>query len=121
PRPLDPATGQAAAVRHAKHGPGRVQANQAQLIRTIEACQKRGVECILVSIPTHPCYRDHLLPEYRAETSALIREVCRQTGAIYCDYAADPRFGDTDFYDGDHLNEGGAIKFTRLLDESVLR
>jgi hypothetical protein len=28
---------------------------------------------------------------------------------------------DRDFYDGDHLNKTGAVKFTRLFDDEVLR
>ena|GEM_PF-4230726 len=38
-----------------------------------------------------------------------------------CSFLADTRFLDHDFYDGDHLNETGAVKFTRLFDDEVLR
>jgi peptidoglycan/LPS O-acetylase OafA/YrhL len=106
---LDPSSGKAAAERHHKHGRDRVAENQAQLIRTIQACQRQGIECILVSIPTHQCYRDYLPADYRSETAVVIRNVQDKTGVRYLDYAADTRFLDRDFYDGDHLNKTGAV------------
>jgi hypothetical protein len=34
----------------------------------------------------------------------------------YVDYLSDEHFDATDFYDADHLNHTGAMKFSKILD-----
>ena len=38
---------------------------------------------------------------------------------IYFDMLEDKRFSEDDFYDADHLNECGAAKLTKILDEYI--
>lgn len=54
------------------------------------------------------------------EYLAMVKEVSERTGAPFADFNDFPGLENLDFTDGDHLTEGGAIKFTRLLATTVV-
>ena len=99
----------------------RVEENVSYFLATIQLCQSRGIECILVTVPTHASYRDNFSPQYRAETEAAIQRIVEATGVSFLNYEGDHRFVEGDFFDCDHLNKLGAIKFTRILDADLPR
>ena len=116
---LDFNSGKLAAERHQNHGDRRVRENQALLSATIKMCQQKGIECVLISIPTFAGYRENLSAAYVAETRALLHEISAQTGTVYLDYSEDARFAEGDFYDVDHLNQAGARRFVRVFEEDA--
>lgn len=121
---LDPAGVAAAVARHRgiMERPAEVTARlQDKLIRTIRDCQDRGIECVLLSTPTHALYREHFTAEELAGVRMLVDEVCRETEARYLDYSADPRFPEGYFYDGDHLNRQGAELLSQLIEADCAR
>ena len=40
-------------------------------------------------------------------------------GVDFWDFGKDPRFTNEDFYDGNHLNTHGNLKFTKIIDEHL--
>ena len=100
--------------RHCNCGCERVEENNQRLLMAIRRCQELGVQCVLVSTPKHRDYQNHLPTSYLSETLTQVRGIVEKTGVPYIDYASNCSFTDEDFYDADHLNEQGAIKFTRM-------
>ena len=54
------------------------------------------------------------------EYLAMVRGVSERTGAPFADLNDFPGLENLDFTDGDHLTEGGAVKFTRYLATTVI-
>jgi len=113
--PFDPNRG-ASRAREIEHRPDRMDDNVAHLTRALQACKSKGVECVLVSVPAHRTYRDQLSPGYLAEATAAVQRIVQAEGVPYLAYTESPQFEDADFFDCDHLNREGAIKFTRQFD-----
>jgi hypothetical protein len=42
---------------------------------------------------------------------------CQSFGAVAADFSADSRFTDDDFFDSDHLADGGARKFSAIFSD----
>ena len=118
--PFDRQYGKARAAAH-EGLPDRMEENMACLTRTVQFCKARGIECLLVSTPTHRSYRDHFSPAYLAEATAAIQRLVQAEGVSYFAYAECPQFFETDFTDCDHLNPAGAVKFTRLFRADLER
>jgi hypothetical protein len=49
-----------------------------------------------------------------------IRELVNQHVVIYQNYFADPRFNTNDFADDAHLNETGAAKFSKIVNQEIV-
>ena len=119
PKTLDLESAISGAKRHSMNSDGWVRENHLLLSDAIHRCQQHGIECVVISTPTHNAYRELLSPDYVDETKRLVADVTSSTGVLYLDYSADPRFENEDFYDCDHLNRIGAVKFTRILDRDL--
>ncbi len=118
--PFDRQNAKVRAVAH-EGLPARAAENMACLTRALQYCKDRGIECLLVSVPTHSSYRDHFSPEYLAEATAAIQRIVQAEGVPYYAYAENPQFVEDDFRDCDHLNKEGAVKFTRLFRADLER
>ncbi len=101
--------------RHCRSGDERADENLLLLLSAVRGCLSRGVECVLVSTPKHANYQSHLPTWYLKETQDRVRTIVEQTGVPYADYSSNRSFTDDDFYDPDHLNQQGALKFTQML------
>lgn len=80
-------------------------------------CQRHHIRLILVGVPVSGIYAKNA--EGLTQLSAMdqtAKQCCNRYSCIeYHDYSQDTRFEDRDFYDVDHLNSNGAIKFTTIL------
>lgn len=119
PKLLKYESGLQAATRHNSQSVVHVKENRLLLSEMVRRCRERGLEVVLVGIPTHECYRKHLLTDQVREVHEIVDDVAIRSGAIVLDYAADSRFTDVDFADGDHLSIDGAKKFTRILVDDL--
>ena len=70
---------------------------------------------MLVTLPGHPCYREHLTAEFVQRHRETTTQFCRDNQVTWIDLFADPRFNDGDFFDSHHLNRQGADKATRII------
>ncbi len=86
-----------------------------KVVATANVCRERGVEVVFVCTPKTSAYYEHLDPEMRREWERWAAEVTTATGCTLLDYGSDPRFGEGDFFDATHLNEAGAVRFSRIL------
>jgi hypothetical protein len=112
--------GKRAALNKLNHGSGaRVPENRGFLIASIKRCKARGASCVLKTPPFQACFLDNVSPEMQQEFAESYRVVMAETGIRLLDHSRDPRFRPEDFFDCDHLNRGGAIKFTRILTDEL--
>ena len=115
----DVTTGAASAAKHLIKPSQRRDQNRELLVKAIQNCQKHKIECVLVVTPKHRSYLDNLDAKLAEETARISHDVAEQTAVRLLDYSADTRFEVGDFFDADHLNENGAVKFTRILNDNL--
>ncbi len=116
---VDRGSGPFHAEQHRIAGTRRVEENKRMVLATVASLKAKGIECVFVSTPTLSCYREHLTDEQRSEIVTIARELCDETRSRFLDYSEDERFTEEDFFDCDHLNGRGAIKFTRIFDADI--
>lgn len=120
-----PDTGKRAVERHNRlvrlSQPVRFDQNVAQVKETIRACRAAGVECVLFTMPAHDVYRSELVDNLHTGMERLLNAVRKETQVRFLDFSADPQFKEDDLADGDHLNEQGAKKFSRLFESAVFQ
>lgn len=94
--------------------------NDRTLRSTLRTLRDRNVAAVLVWLPVHRFYLQHFDARARERAHAGFTRIANDLGAEFRDYSRDPRFEEGDFFDANHLNERGAAKFSRILDEDVV-
>ncbi len=83
----------------------------------IQLCSKKKAKLILVKTPTHALYRKYLNPEYEKRSKRTMDEILSTNDNCYeLDLETDTNYLDSDFFDGSHVNEQGAIKLSKRLN-----
>lgn len=97
--------------------PERVQ----ELYDIIGYCREHNITPVLITTPFSKYYLDLVPQDFLQEFHATVTTIASDTGVNYYDYADDPRFYETleYFSDSDHLNDGGAAYFMRILWDEV--
>ena len=72
-------------------------------------------------MPTDHTYYENINVTGYQRMQETIRQISEKYGVTYFNYLRDDRFTQEDFIDSDHLNGRGAEKFTRILDEDIVR
>gem|GEM_PF-3266885 len=115
--------------------------NERAIEHMLTECKKRDISVLIVMMPVFSTYSDHV------NTSRVARNVkyfsSLQTNSLnattprsaevpsdylgnhsasvrFANYFTDPRFTQKDFADNDHLNQTGAARFTRILEEEYI-
>ena len=83
----------------------------------IKKCHEHDITPVMVTTPYSKAYNDCVEPEFLDQFKAIIDKIADDTGTEYYDYACDDRFFDdySLFFDTDHLNRKGALKFTDIV------
>ena len=85
----------------------------------IDACKKRDIQVIILSMPQSKPYTSYL----NKEKLQLIFNYCKdlensnKNNVFYLNLFKDDRFIDEDFSDADHLNDNGAKKCSQILNK----
>ncbi len=87
----------------------------------INELDKRKIKIILITTPTYKSYYNLVVAknQYKEIQKELLKIDSTYSNCIYINSINDDRFLDSDFYDGDHLNEVGAKKYSLFLDSIV--
>lgn len=112
-------TGEIAARRHTAPDGSWVDYNLGYLRRLIALCRSIGAEPVLVTPPCYATYNEHLDKTQFDRYVALTGTVADSCGLHWLDFLSDSRFAADDFWDADHLNDRGAVKFSRILRNSL--
>lgn len=114
-------TGLTACTRHSKEKKENIEANLQDLEWIIQDCQKRKVKVILLTTPTFHTYYDVLNQDQVIEREEICKGLVEKYDHVtFLDWLKHEQFDEDDFFDADHLNEYGAAKLTKMLDEYIM-
>ena len=99
--------------------PENLEFNIPLLNSFIEKCKNKKIEVILFTPPAFHNYYDHIIPEKYQRMQDEISQIVLKYNLPYYDFLKDPRFNTSDFYSIDHVNDLGAEKFSRIMNEIV--
>ena len=85
----------------------------------IEKCQKRRIQIILFTPPTYHFFYDKIDPEKYQNMQDSIEQISNRFKLKYYNFFNDNRFGSEDFYTSDHVNNLGAEKLSRIMNDIV--
>ena len=115
-------SGSIAAKRHTKTKIDTVilAKNKMMVEEMINKCGQKNVFVVILTTPTYHTYRENL---NRKQLDLMI-EYCESfekqyDNVYYLNLLADDRFQSDDFFDADHLNEFGALKLSRILQQTI--
>lgn len=112
----------AAVKRHTKKeiNSDILEQNKAYLQEICKICKKKNIQVIILTTPTHQSYYNNLNDNQLNITATTCSDIANQyDNVVYLNWLEDKRFNEEDFFDADHLNDRGAIKLTKLLDEYI--
>ncbi len=111
-------TGKLTAERHTVKDKKDYSENEGSIESIIALCKQRNVKVVLFTTPANHAYRDYLEPTQLHAAIGFARQLEKQNrGEVYYfNVFEDPDFVDADYYDGDHLNDRGAKKFSLKLN-----
>lgn len=108
-----------AAARH-ENGNMDFSRNLEFLEEILLTCQQAGIEVYLVSLPLYEKYVESLNQEkYEKMINTSENLANKYPNMHYLNYSKDRRFEALDFFDADHLNDVGATKFTKILNDTL--
>jgi hypothetical protein len=114
-------TGITAAKRHTHKDDLLFNENIDNLRSIIQLAQKNKSVVILFTPPAYYTYREKLVPDQLEKTVNAVTKIAKEyNNVIYKNYMHDKMFIESDFYDADHLNEIGAEKLTKLLNDLII-
>ncbi len=93
--------------------------NSQRLQSMIDHCKQKGIQVLIVSMPQTRIYERYLNQEKLRKIVKTCQSFEQKNPGVayYLNLFADPRFSDEDFYDADHLNDQGAKKASKIVDE----
>jgi hypothetical protein len=85
----------------------------------IEKCKNKNIEVILFTPPAFHSYYDSINPEKYQQMQDEINWLTLKYKIAYFNFLKDARFNAPDFHSIDHVNNLGAEKFSRILNEII--
>lgn len=110
---------EAAVKRHTATSWDHVADNLNRMREMALFCKNNHIQLVLITTPCWHTYYNRLDPKQLKKMHELNNLICRDYDFSYFDYLKDQRFVANDFYDGDHLSDIGAEKFTKILSEDI--
>jgi hypothetical protein len=113
-------TGKSAALRHTSAKGVVLPVQVSALNKILSFAKTKNIKVILFISPAYKTYVENLKPQQLAKTIGVLNQLKEQNkGLEYYNFINDKSFVAKDFYDGDHLNEIGAKKFSLKMDSIV--
>ncbi|MBR4676911.1 MAG: hypothetical protein IKO99_02800 [Bacteroidales bacterium] len=81
-------------------------------------CKSRGIKVIILTFPT-VYISEFINPEYYSEMQQSLSDLQEKYDFVYENYTDSNLFELSDFYNANHLNPRGAVKLTRMLNDSI--
>jgi hypothetical protein len=96
-----------------------VPSNTAILEQLLSMLRARGINVVIVVMPTSPAYRHAMLPATWERAKAIVQGLGSKYGDRYLTFEGEPRLTEEDFNDVNHLNSRGAARFSEFLDAAL--
>jgi hypothetical protein len=118
-------SGQAAAITLARHHAlmheSNVQDSIGYLEHLLSLLDQHQVDKVLVIMPVWQTYADGMRADTWDRARGIYERLASSHGGRYLCFLRTPQLSANEFYDPDHLNRRGAIRFTALLDAALGR
>lgn len=115
-------SGKSAAERHRAADDRYFNENLRYLTSIIEFASKKNIKVVLITSPAWKAYTDNLDKVQLGRTTRTADSLATvYHNTVYFNFLTDPAYPASDYYDGDHLNNKGAKKFTLALDSLINR
>ena len=92
--------------------------NKSRINSIIQKCKERNIQVLIVSMPQTKIFESYL----NQNKLKAIKQTCldfqtkNPNTAYYLNLFEDTRFSEEDFYDADHLNDQGAVKCSKIVN-----
>ena len=114
-------TGKAAALRHTHNNNDMYIYNKNIINKIIEWCKNNNVKLIFVTFPAYYTYRNKLDNNQLNETIIYMEYIDTNYNFVYYyNLIEDNKFTEEHYFDADHLNELGAAKLTKIIDDIIV-
>jgi hypothetical protein len=90
-----------------------------ELTDIADFCKEHNIRLILITTPTFHTYYETVDVKQLNKMYSTIEMIKNKYHLSYFNHFKDDRFVEDDFWDDDHLNDVGAEKFTRILNEEI--
>ena len=91
----------------------------ADLEHFVQLLLANDITPILITAPVYSEYIEYLNSSYIEENIYTSNQIAYKHGLKYWDFLNSERFTIDDFYDMEHLNRKGALKFSNMLNDSI--
>jgi hypothetical protein len=95
--------------------------NTEYLEEFISALQKRNIVPVLITTPVYKTYYDNMNPKKEEVNEEVLNNLSKKYSIKYLNYLKDSRFDSTDYANNDHLNDMGIEKYSKILNEEVIK
>jgi lysophospholipase L1-like esterase len=102
-----------------KDYPATVEENIQIFKEYLKLLKEYNIKPIVVVFPASECYTKYFSKRIQDEFYEIINKTKKEYFFQYIDYFKSKLFDDNDFRDVSHLNEKGAEKFTKILNEII--
>ena len=99
----------------------RFKENQNYLELLVRELKKRNINTIIITPPVLSSYYKYVNNAKYKKNINVINSICTKYKCNYYNFFTDSRFIKRDFRDNDHLNFIGATKFSKILNNEVLK
>lgn len=83
-------------------------------------CSERGARLVLISAPVYKTFQDAIEPSVLNDMQQIVDSLkSKYCNVEYYNFLFTQGFDDEDFFDAGHLTETGAIKFSKMLKDSL--
>lgn len=97
-----------------------INTNKIYVDDILKKCAAKKIKVLIINTPTCVTYQNNLNTNYLKKKKDFCKSFEQAyNNVIYLDFSDDKRFFDEDFFDGDHLNEIGAKKFTLIINKQI--
>ncbi|WP_313807977.1 D-alanyl-lipoteichoic acid biosynthesis protein DltD [Flavobacterium sp.] len=94
--------------------------NTLRIQAIIDACKKRNIEVVLLTLPVTDYFSENVNQEKLAKIIKTCNSLTENNENVsYLNLFKDNRFSNADFYDSDHLHTNGAIKSSKIVNQFV--
>jgi len=91
------------------------------LERMLTEFKSKDIKIIFATIPVYTTFSQNITKNNYDIMTSKINNIATKYGVKYYNYFYDNRFDVSDFWDDDHLNEKGALKFSAILWNDMVK
>jgi lysophospholipase L1-like esterase len=115
-------TAKSAILRHTYKDWIHLDYNKIIINNIIAYCKTKKIKLVFVTLPAYYTYINKLDNRQINETIKYMESIAKEYDNVYYfNFLEDESFDNSDFFDADHLNESGAEKITKKLDQIIIK